>query len=218
MITVDPRLNQYITDSGAIVPRVSSICRLLDPNAFDFVSDSAMASASRRGTWVHEAIDRYHTAGHWESGTNGVDDVVAPYILAPGYFEFLSDTDAEPLEGEKVVSHRLHGYAGRLDKIYRIRGRKTVLDFKAVAVLPKCVWVQLVGYQEAYNDGIKAEFPTDWQGRLATDRAALRLRPDGKYQLRRPVFPFPEDFRLFLALLTVLRGKEMYAVNSKPKF
>lgn len=218
MITCDPKLNAYVRDDGSVVPRVSSICRLLDPDCFAHVSDSAMATASRRGTWVHDGVDRYHTAGHWECGINDIDDIVAPYILAPGYLEFLSDMDAEPLEGEKVVSHRLYGYAGRLDKIYQVRGRRTVVDFKS-GPIPKSVYVALSGYQEAYNDSVRAEHPTDWQGRMVTDRAALRLRPGEKYQFRRPLFPFPEDLRLFLALLTVLRGKEMYAVaESKPKF
>lgn len=224
MITCDPKRNVYVSDDGSLVPRVSSICRLLDPDAFQFVTDSAMAVASRRGTWVHEAIDRYHTEGHWELGHSDIDSIVAPYM--PGYFEFLSDTDAEPLEGEKVVSHRLYGYAGRLDKIYRIRGRLTVLDFKATAALPKTVWVQLAAYMEAENDGRKYEkcrgigLPP---GRppegleLITERAALRLRPDKKYELRRPPEPFPEDLRVFLALLQINNWKEKYNVI-KPKF
>jgi hypothetical protein len=225
MITCDPKLNVYVTDSGAIVPRVSSICRLLDPDAFLHVSDSAMATASVRGTWVHEAIDRFHTAGHWEVGHADIDSIVAPYM--PCYFEFLSDTGAEPLEGEKVVSHRLYGYAGRLDKIYRIRGRLTVLDFKVTAAMPKTVWVQLAAYVEAENDGRKAanserpvapgdDYPYD-RLPMITERAALRLRPNEKYQLRRPTDPFPEDLRVFLALLQIHNWKEKNNVI-KPKF
>lgn len=234
MITCDPKLNAYVRDDGSVVPRVSSICRLLDPDAYQFVGDSAMATASRRGTWVHEAIDRWHVEGWWEAGHADIDSVVAPYM--PGYFEFLSDTGAEPLEGEKVVSHRLYGYAGRLDKIYRIRGRLTVLDFKVTAAMPKTVWVQLAAYQEAENDGRKAaalalaESGNHAQAKdagvipggfnreaMITERAALRLRPNEKYQLRRPPEPFPEDLRVFLALLQIHNWKEKNNVI-KPKF
>lgn len=219
MITCDPKLNVYVSDSGAVVPRVSSICRLLDPNAFDFVSDSAMASASRRGTWVHEAIDRFHITGNWDCGDPNIDSITYPYRA--GYLEFLSDTGAEPLEGEKVVSHRLYGYAGRLDKIYRIRGRLTVLDFKVTAAMPKTVWVQLAAYMEAFNDeikGFRALEPVRGQSySLATERAALRLRPNEKYQLRRPPEPFPEDLRVFLACLQLHSWKEKNNAI-KPKF
>lgn len=208
MVTVDQSRNVYVDDSGAIVPRVSSIVRLLDPDCYSMVSDSAMATASRRGTWVHEAIDRFHSTGNWSSGDLEIDRVVAPYM--PGYFQFLEDTQAEPLEGEKVVSHRMYGYAGRLDKIYRVRGRLTVLDFKVTAAMPKTVWVQLAAYMEAENDCRRVPswvIGSKVEGRvpLITDRAALRLRPDGKYDLRRPPEPFPEDLRVFLAALQIYR-------------
>lgn len=216
MITVDQKRNVYLdSESGAIVPRVSSVVRLLDPDAFQFVTDSAMSIASQRGTWVHEAIDRFHCSGIWETLDPHVNAVVAPYM--PGYFAFLSDTQAEPLEGEKVVSHRLYRYAGRLDKIYRIRGRLTVLDFKVTAAMPKTVWVQLAAYMEAENDCRASAARVCPQCHPAhvheppkriTERAALRLRKDGKYDLRRPPEPFPEDLRVFLALLQILNWKE----------
>lgn len=236
MITVNPKLNVYVdSDSGAIVPRVSSVCRLLDPDAFAMVSCSAMVTASARGTWVHEAIDRFHTDGlGWRTGDTAIDSIVEPYM--PGYFQFLEDTQAEPLEGEKVVSHRLYGYAGRLDKIYRIRGRLTVLDFKVTAAMPKTVWVQLAAYMEAENDERKATRTAEYKRReaesaplgfivapdppkLITERAALRLRVDGKYDLRRPPEPFPEDLRVFLALLQIHLWKEKNNGKlDKPKF
>lgn len=243
MITVDPKRNIYVdSDSGAIIPRVSSVCRLLDPDAFAHVSDSAMATASARGTWVHEAIERFHVLGDWRRHSQcstlpaydrSVDAIVEPYM--PGYFQFLSDTQAEPLEGEKVVSHRMYGYAGRLDKIYRIRGRLTVLDFKVSAAMPKTVWVQLAAYMEAENDGRKATRTLEYKRReaesaplgfiiapdppkLVTERAALRLRKDGKYDLRRPPEPFPEDLRVFLALLQIHLWKEKNVSKPAIKF
>lgn len=222
MITFDAKHNLYHAIDGHVVPRVSSIVRLLDPDCFAHVSDSAMATASARGTWVHEAIDRFHTEGRWETGDRHVDSVVGEYM--PGYYAFLSDTGAEPLEGEKVVSHRLYGYAGRLDRIYRVRGRLTVLDFKVTAAMPKTVWVQLAAYMEAENDcrclarmskPTTPQLPTE----RITERAALRLRKDGKYDLRRPPEPFPEDLRVFLALLQILNWKEKNGKQTEqPKF
>ena len=221
MITYNERLKQYLvvdpedTSARHVVPRVSQIAGLLDPGAYQFVKDSAMVTASRRGTWVHEAIDRFHTAGRWELGNYDVDSVTAPYY--GGYMDFLSDTGAEPLEGEKVVYHRTYRYAGRLDKLFRIQGRLTVVDFKVTAAMPKTVWVQLAAYMEAENDAIKAILYPNYPP-LITDRAALRLKPNEKYQLRRPSELFAEDLRVFLALLQILRWKEKQSNGYKPKF
>jgi len=234
MITFDAKRNLYL-DADQVVPRVSSVVRLLDPDAFAMVKDSALAMAAQRGTWVHEAIDRFHTEGRWESNDHHVDSIVGPYI--PGYLQFLSDTGAEPLEGEKVVSHRLYRYAGRLDKLYRVRGKLTVLDFKVTAAMPKTVWVQLAAYMEAENDGRRSvalalahagqhKKAADLgvipggldRDKLITERAALRLRSDGKYDLRRPPEPFAEDLRVFLALLQIHNWKVKHANNDKPKF
>ena len=141
-----PKRNVYVDDSGGIVPRVSSVVRLLDPNAFDHVSDSAMAVAAQRGTWVHEAIV---PVPHGRAVGNALrpcrfnrSAVHAGILPVPVRYR------GRAARGREGRHHGLHLYAGRLDRIYRIRG-SYVLDFKVTAAMPKTVWVQLAAYAEA---------------------------------------------------------------------
>lgn len=172
----------YVVD-GETVPSVSEILRFMSREIYGNVNQSMLDNASSRGTRVHsatEAIDKY--------GSVECDDEIIPYVKA--YVAFLKQYKPDWLVIEKAMHSKTHGYAGTIDRIGMLDGKRWLIDIKAQEQIKKhYVTAQASGYAAmAEENGTKCE-------RLG----CLQLKKDGTYKLHE-LDSSPE---LFFSCLTI---------------
>lgn len=175
------------TVGGVRVPGVTSILKpLVD---FSRVPPAVLAAKADLGRRVHFAC-QLHDEDDLDEGS--IEPDVAPYLIA--YRRFLAQTRASIVENERRVFEPTYRYAGTLDRVMLIEGRRVLVDLKTSIVTPATVGAQTVAYLRALGD------------LTVTHRAALRLRPDGSYRL--DMLTDPDDWSTFLACLTLHRWRE----------
>lgn len=156
---------------GILVPMVES-----SPDAaIAYLSELPFArtkKAADLGTEIHAAIE----ALVLEKPAPDPSPEAVPYLDA--FREFLKEYEPTFLAAEATVYHRSHAYAGTLDAVVEIDGRRHVLDVKTgTGVYPE-VALQLAAYRNAEfiggPDG--AEHPM-----IQTEPVGLclHLRPEG---------------------------------------
>jgi hypothetical protein len=198
MLTFDPATHSFTLD-GLSIPSVTHVLAPLSDS--DFTYQQYMEAARRRGVAVHEATERYDRMRGANKVWNPSDDeeIVVPYLAA--WQKFLDDTGFEVHTIEEIVSSKRHRYAGILDRLGVLNGRRAVIDIKTTVAIKPVMGVQLAAYQAAYNEGRrKAEqYP---------QRFVCQLRKDGNYRLEE--FRDRADLTVFLALLTIWNWKELH--------
>ena len=141
MIEFNESTHTYTSD-GAKVPSVSTIINDLLGSDYSNI-DPFYAN---RGTAVHKAIELY-LSGSLDKAS--LDEHVSPYFEA--FLKFEKETDFVVEEAElRIFSQRLW-FAGTLDLIGTIGGKKYLLDIKTGS---KQKWhnLQTAGYAIGYGD------------------------------------------------------------------
>lgn len=139
----------YICD-GIIVPSVSTILKEFY-NDYANVSRSVLEQASKKGTALHEAIELYETTGQ-ESDLQEFKN----YLFLKTHFKFKVISSELPIiyeENGKVL------YAGQLDQIIELNGKRGINDLKRVSSPNKdkiALQVNLykLGYEQSYHEKI----------------------------------------------------------------
>lgn len=200
VLNFDPASHTF-TWEGVPVPNVT---RILSPlyGLEDPVYQSYLESGRQRGTAVHEATERHDR--HLAQAVSGkhfdpMVETVAPYLAA--WAKFLDETRFMIDAIEEPVYHPRYRYAGILDRLGVLNGRRVVIDIKTSASIKPVMGIQLAAYQAAVNeDKPKAEqYPY---------RFICQLRKDGTYRLEE--FRDRADFTVFLALLTIHQWTARY--------
>lgn len=139
----------YICD-GIIVPSVSTILKAFY-NDYTNVSRSVLERAREKGTALHEAIELYETTGQ-ESDLQEFKN----YLFLKKHFKFNVISSELPIiyeENGKVL------FAGQLDQIIEMDGRRGINDLKRVSSPNKdkiALQVNLykLGYEQSYQEKI----------------------------------------------------------------
>jgi hypothetical protein len=149
-----------IPDGGRRVPSVTEV--LKDNGLVDYSFCTALAR--ERGSAAHEAI---HFDVEGDLDTSSLDPIVAPYVEAARVAR--QALEVEPILAEAVVFSALYGYAGKLDLLAYLRGRRrlVVIDWKTGAA-PPAVALQLAGYAGAWHE---------MTGEVVLERIAIQLQP-----------------------------------------
>jgi hypothetical protein len=187
--TFDPERHEY-RFLGAVVPGVTEILRpLVD---FSGIQPAVLEAKRDLGRRVHLAcqLDDEH-----DLDEASVEADVAPYLAA--WRRFLVESGAEVLHNERRVLEPALQYAGTLDNVLRIDGRRWLVDKKTSIATPASAGPQTAAYLRALGD------------RTVTHRAAVRLRPDGTYRF--DPLDGADDWAVFMSCLTVHRFKERHA-------
>lgn len=143
--------------------------------------------AAERGTLVHRACAAYDLGYEPE-----VEPWLEPYYQA--YLKFIEEVKPEVVLVETPVYHETHGYAGTLDRVFEIQGKRWICDIKTGSV-PDWAPIQMAAYSACLPRPI-------W------DRMALNLKSDGTYkQVNYDPRESQRDFSVFLAALTIWRWK-----------
>lgn len=200
MLDFDPATHSFTLD-GLPVP---SVTRVLAPLSETINPGYAfLEAARRRGAAVHTATEQYDEARRrletWRPDDDLVADAVAPYLDA--WAKFIDDTGFEVHAIEEQVVSRRHRYAGILDRLGVLNGRRVVIDIKATAAISPVMGIQLAAYQAAANEGRPA-------AEKYRHRFVCQLEKSGTYRLQE--FRDRADMTVFLALLTIHQWKERY--------
>lgn len=100
-------------------------------------------AAGDTGTRVHRAIEKYFETGPSMRGVEMEDDVIKPFSA---FLEWVNENDIKCLLSEHIVYSKI-GYAGTLDFIGMVNGKKYLVDFKS----SKGFWPEMPMQVAAYN-------------------------------------------------------------------
>lgn len=198
-LTFDPAGHEYQWQ-GKRVPHVTGV--LEEVMNWAVVPPDLLELGRQRGSAVH-ALAQSEDEGAIEDWMVPID--LAPYLLA--YRAFLAEVKPTWIGIEERVWHKVHRYAGTLDR----RGwlwdypeaddgvhEYAYIDIKTGTDHP-AYGLQLSAYVEAREPGLELKEP---------NRYVLLLRDDGTYKLAKRKTKHREDFAVFLSLLTAARWKE----------
>lgn len=166
---------------GVQIPSVSEVTRFLSREVYGDVQQFRLDHAASRGTKIHkltEALDKY--------GEIEADAESLPYIKA--YVKFRQEHDVQWEEIEKPRFHPDGLYAGTVDRMGTIDGRRGILDIKNSYRIHKPLYEAAQNlYRMTYDPGfIEVLY-------------ILHLKPDETYKLIE--LPIRDD--LALACLTL---------------
>lgn len=164
-LTFDENKHQYSVN-GLVLPSVTQIMKPLTQELYANIDHKTLNAAASRGKSVHYATELYDTFGVEE-----IEEENKGYLAA--YKKFKQDYSVKILEVEKQLFHPFLYYAGTLDRIVEINGKRVLLDIKTTEKVHKnLVEIQVSAYQEmALKNGIEVD-----------SLAVLKLNADGTYQ------------------------------------
>lgn len=146
--------------------------------------------AMTRGRYVHTATEMI------DRGTldwSILDDTLRPYCEA--YQRFIEDKRPEILLSEKPMYHAVYLYAGKPDRVLKMDGVVSLIDFKT-GVPNRATAIQVAAYKELAAPYFHCR-----------KCFSLHLRDDGSYRLNE-VKDLNRNHSIFLAALTVERYKK----------
>lgn len=177
--------HQYTLD-GDEIPSVSEISRFASREIYGEIPQYVLDYACERGSTVHkqtEILDKY--------GECEADEGVVSYIKA--YIRFRGDYHIMEYEGiEKSLASSTMKYAGTLDRVGVIDGKRSIVDIKTSSTIQKTLaMIQLNGYKKLWDEN-NTDKPIE-------ALYILHLKKDGTYKL----IPFEMDDSLFMACYTL---------------
>lgn len=152
----------YFDETGTPVPSVTTILDCYPKGAafFEWLkkngvdSDDIRDEAGRKGSRVHAMTERYDKGEEvsllTKDGEIGMS--LSEWNMFEKYVEF---RDRFPLDiiaiEQNVVSSKL-GYAGTLDRIITLNGKKILIDIKTSGAVYPHYWLQLAAYERLLTD------------------------------------------------------------------
>lgn len=185
-LTFSPDTHEYRLD-GIIIPSVTQIMEPLSRAKYKTVDEEILRSAAKRGSEAHEAIEFLVRYGILECSQQA-----KPYVEA--YTKWADKYKPQTIHTEQATWHKMLMYAGTVDSVSLIGGKKTLIDYKTTAELNDMLTtVQLEAYAQALRS----------QGIDVEQKAILHLRKDGTYQFKLYPLHDVEAWKTFSALLTI---------------
>ena len=185
-LTFTEETHQYRLD-GIVIPSVTQIMEPLSRAKYKTIDEDILRTAAKRGSSVHEAIEFYVKYGIMECHPEA-----EPYVTA--YMKWAKEHHPQTIQTEQATWHKQLMYAGTIDTVSVVAGKKTLIDYKTTAELNDMLTtVQLEAYTQALRShGVDIE-----------QKAILHLRKDGTYRFK--VYPLHDvqAWKTFGALLTI---------------
>lgn len=194
--------HEYLLDGQ----RVPSVTQVLDPLLELWRVDPALLESAREfGSHVHMAVDLFNRG---ELDEASLDPALVPPLS--GWKAFLRATGTEIVESEARVFHRGARYAGTLDAVGLMPGRRgrgevrALIDVKS-GVLPFTVGPQTAAYESARRS---LELPP------CRRRLCVQLTSEPPFYRVHELTEL-SDLTMFLSALNVYRFKEKHRGNSQ---
>lgn len=151
----------YQTESGKYVPSVTTIGDAYPkgPEYFAWLkkvgedADSIRDEAGRRGSIVHELTEKYDAGEEISllSETGRIGFKLSEWAMFERYVDFRSRFELEILLCEFNIINEKLGYAGTLDRVVEMNGKKILLDIKTSNSIYPFYWLQLAAYKKLYE-------------------------------------------------------------------
>lgn len=152
--------------------------------------------AASRGKTVHSLTEASDTQGTTINVAT-LPPKIRPYMEA--FNKFKGDMKPKLIHNEEIVFSRTHQYAGTLDRIYEINGKRALVDIKTSKDFYRDMSLQLSAYRNAefiYTKDKKiVPFPE------LDDMFILLLGDDGNYAIRQ----MTDSFDVFLSALNIYK-------------
>lgn len=155
----------YRTDGGNYVPSVTTIlnCYPKGPEFYEWLkkngedSDNIRDAAGFDGSLVHQLCERY-SQGEVVSilSADGVIQYsTRQWSMFERYVEFIQKFKPKILMAEfNIISPKL-GYAGTIDMLAEINGKRYIVDIKTSGAIHKTYWLQLSAYKKLFEEKYK---------------------------------------------------------------
>ncbi len=145
--------------NGEVVPSVTEILKPISPD-FSMVKADVLEAAADRGRAVHRMIELLESD---DLDLQGLHPDLLPYL--DRYMAFKDATGFQWEASEVMGASERWRFAGTLDMLGSIGGRRVLVDIKTSASIPKSVGPQTAAYAELI-------------GQPRIQRAVLHLRAD----------------------------------------
>jgi hypothetical protein len=148
----------YITEDGQYVPSVTTIldCYPKDQYFFQWLkdvgdkADHIRDEAGKRGSVVHNLTERYD-AGEEVTflSANGFPEFkMLEWAMFERYVDFTETHKPEILMMEEHFASSELGFAGTIDRVINLNGKRILMDIKTSNNLHNSYWLQLAAYNQ----------------------------------------------------------------------
>ena len=151
----------YKTENG-FVPSVSTILEAYPKGAAYFAwlkkvgedSDNIRDEAGDRGSTVHHLTERYDDGEEIKliDENGNISFSLLEWSMFERYVEFRSKFPFEILESEHTIISEKLGFAGTLDRLILMGGKKILIDIKTSNAIYPSYWLQLSAYEKLLNE------------------------------------------------------------------
>ena len=189
MLTFKEETHEYRW-KGKTVPSVTQVLKPI--SGYDGIPKHILDAAAERGTTVHlmTEMDDYGTLGEYP-------EEYQPYLDAWRTFKFAHNVEIELVECRIYHSS---GYAGMLDRIIRVKGKRILMDIKTTAKHMPSVGPQTAAYLQAFTE-MDPDDP-------CKERWSVRLQKDGRFDLTK--LKDRSDLSTFNSCLNITRWKQKH--------
>lgn len=154
--------NRFYRSENSFIPSVTTILDAYPKGAAYFQwlkstgenSDEIRDDAGRRGSTVHDLTERYDNGEEInllnESGNMAFKMI--EWSMFERYIEFRNKFPLTILETELTIVSESLGFAGTLDRLIELNGKKILLDIKTSNAIYPSYWLQLAAYEKLLNE------------------------------------------------------------------
>lgn len=157
--------------------------------------------AAAIGTLVHTQLESYFR-GDTAGGDNGELPQTAVRAIEAAKW-WLNARKIEPVVIERRVYSRKHKYVGTLDKLARVDGVLSLIDWKSSKSIHEDYWLQQAAYLKAYEEEFPAE-KIEKRYLLHLDKETGEPTP----YVRKSAAELTRDYQAFLAALRLHNWKQ----------
>jgi hypothetical protein len=201
----------YYSENGVPVPSVTTILDAY-PKTADYYawlkrmgedSDTIRDEAGRRGSRVHDMTEKYDNGlevSLIDSGSGDINLSLYEWSMFEKYVEFSTRFPHENIAIEMNVISEALGFAGTLDRIILLNGKRILIDIKTSNAIYDSYWLQLAAYRK-----LLAEVNTEvdevailWlNAKTRTDGKKDAIQGSGWQMIFRPLHTHLKDLQLF---------------------
>lgn len=169
----------------------------------------AKTDGGDRGRIVHDFVEAMDNGA--TPNFDGLPEKIKPYVQA--FISFKKDLEPKLVMNERKVMNLSLGYAGRLDRVYEIKGQNVLVDFKTSKDYYPEMGLQLTAYKNAEFSFEKVGGP--YIPMIKIDSTAIvLLGEDGTYSFKKT----DEPLDVFMALRSIwvwMNSAKMLAISKK---
>jgi hypothetical protein len=148
----------YTTETGGFVPSVTTILEAYPKGAAYYQwlktngedSDTIRDEAGRRGSIVHNLTERYDNGEECclVSENGNIEFKLGEWAMFERYVDFRTRYPLGIVHNELNIISETLGFAGTLDRVIEMNGKKILLDIKTSGAIYPSYWLQLAAYKE----------------------------------------------------------------------